>query len=95
MRPNRSQQPCIRFRWLDVDAGCSRGPGARLSGLEFKIVNPLRAVVRLFVNGFGITHPTPEAEEKAGRAILAMLIAVVLVLGTIAWVLRTAIFHQP
>jgi hypothetical protein len=68
---------------------------ARPCGLEFSIVNPLRAVARLFVNGFGITQPTPEAEEKAGRAILAMLIAVVLVLGSIAWFLRVAIFRQP
>lgn len=53
-------------------------------------VSPLTAFVRLFVNTFGITQPSPENEEKAGRVILAMLIGVVLMLAVVGWVLRTA-----
>ena len=54
-------------------------------------VNPLSAIVRLFVNTFGITQPSPENEERAGRVILAMLIGVVVMLGVVAWALRTAL----
>ena len=53
-------------------------------------VNPLSLVVRLFVNTFGITQPTPETEARAGRAILAMLMGVALMLAAIAWILRAA-----
>ena len=53
-------------------------------------VNPLNLVVRAFVNTFGITQPTPETEAKAGRFIVLMLIAVLLLIGVIAWLLRDA-----
>jgi hypothetical protein len=53
-------------------------------------VNPLTALVRLFVNTFGITQPTPENEQKAGRAILAMLAGVVLMLAVAGYILRSA-----
>jgi hypothetical protein len=53
-------------------------------------VNPLAAIVRLFVNTFGITQPTPATEARAGRFILAMLIGVVLFLAAMAWILRSA-----
>lgn len=53
-------------------------------------VNPLGTIVRLFVNTFGITQPTPENEQKAGRAILAMLIGVVFVVAVVAFALRSA-----
>jgi len=53
------------------------------------IVNPLRFLVDAFVNTFGITQPTPEDEAKAGRYIGIMLVGVVLLLGAVAWVLRT------
>ena len=53
-------------------------------------VSPLVALVRLFVNTFGITQPSPQNEEKASRVILAMLIGVVLMLAIVGWVLRTA-----
>jgi hypothetical protein len=56
-------------------------------------VNPLSAVVRLFVNTFGITQPAPENEARAGRVILAMLIGVVLMLAVIGWILRSAFVH--
>jgi len=56
-------------------------------------VNPLNAIVRLFVNTFGITQPAPEAEARAGKVILAMLIGVVVVIATVAWVLRSALLH--
>ena len=51
-------------------------------------VNPLSAVVRLFVNTFGITQPPPEAEARAGRVIALMLLGVVVLLGVVALVLR-------
>lgn len=51
-------------------------------------VSPLTALVRLFVSTFGITQPSPENEERAGRVILAMLIGVVLMVAVVGWVLR-------
>jgi len=56
-------------------------------------VNPLTAVVRLFVNTFGITQPTPETEQRAGRVIALMLVGVLVFLGAVAWVLRTVLTH--
>ena len=53
-------------------------------------VNPLRFFVDTFVNTFGITQPTPEAEARAGRFIALMLAAVLIFLGVVAWVLRAA-----
>lgn len=53
-------------------------------------VNPLSAIVRLFVNTFGITQPSPETEARAGRVILAMLIGVLVMLAAIAFILRSA-----
>ena len=54
-------------------------------------VNPLTAVVRLFVNTFGITQPTPETEKRAGRYIALMLLGVLALLGIVAWLLRAAL----
>jgi hypothetical protein len=56
-------------------------------------VNPLTAVVRLFVNTFGITQPTPEAEARAGRYISLMLVGVLVFLVGAAWVLRSIVTH--
>ena len=56
-------------------------------------VNPLTAVVRLFVNTFGITQPTPEAEARAGRYISLMLVGVLVFLGGAAWILRSIVTH--
>jgi hypothetical protein len=56
-------------------------------------VNPLRFLVDAFVNTFGITQPTPETEVKAGRFIAIMLAAVLVLLGAVAWMLRTAFTH--
>jgi hypothetical protein len=56
-------------------------------------VSPLTAIVRLFVNTFGITQPTPETEARAGRVILAMLIGVALMLAAVGWMLRSALVH--
>ena len=53
-------------------------------------VNPLSAIVRLFVNTFGITQPAPENEQRAGRVILAMLIGVFVLIAVIAFALRSA-----
>jgi hypothetical protein len=53
-------------------------------------VSPLTAIVRLFVNTFGITQPSPETEARAGRVILAMLIGVGVMILAIAFALRSA-----
>jgi hypothetical protein len=57
------------------------------------VVNPLRLLVDAFVNTFGITQPTPEAEARAGRYIALLLAAMLAVLGTAAWLLRAAFAH--
>ena len=54
-------------------------------------VNPLRFLVDAFVNTFGITQPTPQAEARAGRYIALMLAAVALFIGVVAWLLRSAL----
>jgi hypothetical protein len=54
------------------------------------LVNPLRLLVDAFVNTFGITQPTPEAEARAGRYIALLLAAMLAVLGAAAWLLRAA-----
>jgi ABC-type amino acid transport system permease subunit len=56
-------------------------------------VNPLVAIVRLFVNTFGITQPSPEAEERAGKVILAMLIGVIVLLAVVGFALRSALIR--
>jgi len=56
-------------------------------------MRPMQAVVRLFVNTFGITQPAPEAEAKAGRFIAWMLALVLVVLGLAGWLLRNAFAH--
>ena len=56
-------------------------------------MSPLSAVVRLFVNTFGITQPAPDAEARAGRIIALMLVGVVLLLGVVALVLRGTVAH--
>jgi hypothetical protein len=47
--------------------------------------------MNIFVNTFGITPPTPENEARAGKVIALMLAGVALVLGTVAWLLRSAL----
>jgi len=56
-------------------------------------VNPLVAIVRLFVNTFGITQPSPEAEERAGKVILAMLISVIVLLAIVGFALRSTLLR--
>ena len=56
-------------------------------------MNPLHSLVRVFVNTFGITQPTPETEARAGRFILMMLIGVAVLIGFIGLVLRSAFVH--
>jgi hypothetical protein len=53
-------------------------------------VKPLRLLVDVFVNTFGITPPTPEAEARAGRVIAMMLAGVLAVLGGAVWLLHGA-----
>jgi hypothetical protein len=56
-------------------------------------MNPFALVVRAFVNTFGITQPTPAGEARAGRYIALMLVAVLVLLGVVAWWLRDALTH--
>ena len=53
-------------------------------------MNPLAAFVRLFVNTFGITRPTPEQEQRAGKLIAAMLAGVLVLVLLVAWALHLA-----
>jgi hypothetical protein len=53
-------------------------------------VNPLRFLVDVFVNTFGITPPTRENEVRAGRVIALMLAGVLALLILAAVVLRAA-----
>jgi hypothetical protein len=57
-------------------------------------VNPLRFVVNAFVNTFGITRPSPQAEANAGRWIILMLAAVLAVVGLAAWLLLSTMTHK-
>ena len=56
-------------------------------------MKPLRLLVDAFVNTFGITRPTPEQEARAGRAILAMLIAMLALLVGVFVVVRSLLMH--
>lgn len=56
-------------------------------------MKPLRFLVDAFVNTFGITQPTPEAEARAGRFIAIMLGAVLLLLVAAVWLVRSAFSH--
>jgi len=56
-------------------------------------VNPLRLLVDVFVNTFGITPPTPETEVRAGRVIAAMLASVFILIGVAALLLRSALIR--
>ena len=56
-------------------------------------MNPLSALVRIFVNTFGITEPTPGTEARAGRFIALMLFALFVLLFAVAWLLRTVLTH--
>jgi hypothetical protein len=56
-------------------------------------VNPLSAVVRLFVNTFGITQPAHADEARAGRVIALMLVGVLILLGLVALILRGIVAH--
>ena len=71
----------------------ARNPHPAASSRRPIPVNPLQAVLRLFVNTFGITQPTPETEARAGRVIALMLAGVLVLLGAVAWVLREAFTH--
>jgi len=91
MRPNQSQSSFHWFRWPCASAGCN--PNRRTGSYNPIAVNPLTAIVRLFVNTFGITQPAPEAEERAGRVILVMLIGVIVMLGVVTFALRSALLR--
>ena len=56
-------------------------------------VKPLRFIVDAFVNTFGITKPSPQQEQRAGRFIAGMLVVIVIGLAVVAWVLRNAMTH--
>ena len=46
-----------------------------------------RGLAQIFVNAFGITPPTPEKAERAGMLILAACLAIVAMLGLVAFTL--------
>ena len=56
-------------------------------------VNPLGMLVRFFVDTFGITQPSPEAENKAGRAILVMLLLVLAAVLAAGFVMYSLLRH--
>lgn len=56
-------------------------------------MNPLRLLIDVFVNTFGITRPTPEQETRAGRAILVMLVAVLALLVGVFVLVRSLLLH--
>jgi hypothetical protein len=51
----------------------------------------LNFFVRMFVNTFGITRPTPGSEARAGRFIALMLTALLVLLVAVAALLRAAL----
>ena len=89
MRPKRSPQANFQFiGWIGSIAGCgSCRILLRTRGIKSN-VNPLSAILRLFVNTFGITQPEPKDEARAGRFIALMLLGVLVVLGLAAYFLR-------
>ena len=56
-------------------------------------MNPLRLLVDVFVNTFGITRPSASQEKLAGRVILGMLIFVLAALGIAFLLMRAAMTH--
>jgi CHASE1-domain containing sensor protein len=56
-------------------------------------MRPLRLLVDLFVNTFGITPPTPQNQAKAERMIAGMLAGVVVLLSLAVWLLRSVIMR--
>jgi hypothetical protein len=56
-------------------------------------MNPLNLVVRIFVNTFGITEPTPGTEVRAGRFIALMLLGLLVLLVAAGWLVSAAFTH--
>lgn len=56
-------------------------------------MNPLRLLIDVFVNTFGITRPTQEQEARAVRAILAMLVVVLALLVGVFVLVRSLLLH--
>jgi hypothetical protein len=54
-------------------------------------VRPLRFLIDVFVNTFGITPPTPENEAKSGKVIALMLGGVALLLVVVVLLLRASL----
>jgi hypothetical protein len=54
-------------------------------------MTPLTFLVDAFVNTFGITRPSAAQQATAGRYIAAMLAAVALAFGAVAWLLHSAV----
>ena len=50
-------------------------------------------LVRFFVDTFGITQPSAEAENKAGRAILIMLLLVLAAVLAAGFVMYSLLRH--
>ena len=56
-------------------------------------MNPLRFLIDIFVNTFGITRPTQSQEKIAGRVILGMLVFVLAGLALAFLLARAAMTH--
>jgi hypothetical protein len=93
MRPVWSQQARTHLDGVTALPDATQKVASLSRALKSILVNPLVAIVRLFVNTFGITQPAPEAEARAGRVILAMLFGVLAVIAAIAWALRSTLLH--
>jgi ABC-type amino acid transport system permease subunit len=49
-------------------------------------MKPLQFIANLFINTMGITQPTPKTADRAAWFIVAMLIAVLIAVGTVAFI---------
>ncbi len=46
-----------------------------------------------FIDTFGITHPSPEAAERTAKILAYMMLAVIIVVATVAVLILHAIYH--
>lgn len=49
-------------------------------------MKPLQFIANLFINTMGITQPTPKTADRAAWFIVAMLIAVLIAVATVAFI---------
>ncbi len=94
--PLREREQGLMLWVFDVwnvvaDAG---GVLVREGGVSYAgVVKPLRFLVDVFVNTFGITRPTPRQEAQAGWFIAVLLLLVAVFVVMVAWMLSGALSH--